>query len=185
MNQAKIADVLKRGGIGILATDTIYGLVGHALNEKTVERIYRIRQRRPDKPFIVLIADLSDLEKFNVKIEKATEEILARAWPGKVSVILSCQDQSLAHLHRGQDLAVRLPDKNDLRELIRAVGPLVAPSANPEGLPPAKNIAEAKKYFGVGVDFYEDSGELISEPSTLIKIVDGKIEVIRPGAVKF
>jgi L-threonylcarbamoyladenylate synthase len=62
---------------------------------------------------------------------------------------------------------------------------LVAPSANPEGLEPAKNISQARNYFSNQVDFYADSGKLESEPSTLIKISeDGKIEVLRVGQVK-
>ncbi len=67
-----------------------------------------------------------------------------------------------------------------LFSLLQKTGPLVAPSANPQGLTPASNIKEAKKYFGDRVDFYIAGGTLISKPSTIIKInKNGEIEVLR------
>jgi len=70
-----------------------------------------------------------------------------------------------------------------LRFLLRKTGPLVAPSANPEGLDPALTIRQAKKYFSNMVDFYIDRGKLESSPSTLVKIEAGNIIVLREGVV--
>lgn len=179
-NQIKI---LKGGGIGIIPTDTIYGLVGQALTESTVERIYKVRKRSPDKPLIILINSISDLKKFGVKIDNQTKKILQKYWPGQVSIILDC-NQKISYLHRGtKALAFRLPDDEWLRFLLKKTGPLVAPSANPEGLTPALTIRQAKKYFSNLVDFYFDIGKLESEPSTLIKIESGNVIVLRSGAV--
>ena len=77
-----------------------------------------------------------------------------------------------------------MPDKKDLLELLKITGPLLAPSANHKGEKPALIIEEAKVYFGNKVDFYVDEGKLESLPSTLIKIEDGKIVVLREGAVE-
>ena len=64
--------------------------------------------------------------------------------------------------------------------MIKETGPLVAPSANTEGMPPAKNIFQAREYFGETVDFYKNGGSVISEPSTIVKInQDGTIVKIR------
>jgi len=184
MNKNNI-NTLKNGGIGVIPTDTLYGLVGQALNVKTVERIYQVRKRKPTKPFIVLISKITDLEKFAIKLDKKTEEILNNIWPGQVSVILPCQNKALKYLHRGlNSIAFRLPAKKDLINLIKETGPLVAPSANSEDQAPALTIDEAKKYFGHKIDFYQDVGRLESAPSTLIKLVGNKIEILRPGAVK-
>lgn len=176
---------LKNGGVGVIPTDTIYGLVGQALNRQTVERIYRLKQRSPQKPFIILISSASDLEKFDISLDKETQKILEKVWPGEVSVVLECNDRDLEYLHRGTNtLAFRLPDNQELISILNETGPLVAPSANLEGAPNAKNILEAKKTFGDQVDFYLDKGEKISEPSTLIQITDGKIEILRQGKVR-
>ena len=89
------------------------------------------------------------------------------------------------HLHRGTGtLAFRVPKPAWLRKLLQETGPLIAPSANFEGEPPALTIRAAKKYFGENVDFYADAGRLASKPSTLIKVEKGNVIVLREGAVK-
>ena len=176
---------LRRGKIGIIPTDTLYGLVGRALEKKVVERIYDVRERRPDKPLIILISLLDDLKLFGIKVDPKTKKVLEKYWPGQVSIILPCKYKKFEYLHRGTGgLALRLPADESLREILLQTGPLVAPSANPEGKEPAINLAAARKYFGDKIDFYYGSGELQSPPSTLIKVVKGKVEVLREGAVK-
>lgn len=174
------AKILRRGGVGVLPTDTIYGIVGSALSKKSVERIYKIRRRNFKKPLIILINSIADLKNFKIKIDKNSRKILDKIWPGAVSVILPCPGEEFSYLHRGmKTLAFRLPKPQWLRCLLSKTGPLVAPSVNPEGLPSAKTIKEAKKYFGDGVDFYADTGRLDKPPSTIISIKNGKIKVIR------
>jgi L-threonylcarbamoyladenylate synthase len=89
------------------------------------------------------------------------------------------------YLHRGTGaIAFRLPKPAALRSFIKKTGPIVAPSANFEGEPPARNLKEAKGYFGDRVAFYIDAGRLVSKPSTLISIVNEKVVVLRQGATK-
>lgn len=182
----ELIKLIKKGAIGILPTDTIYGLVCRAHSKDSVQRVYEVKKRTPDKPLIILISSQSDLSKFKIEVNASKEEILSKYWPGKVSIILPCPHKEFFYLHRGTNtLALRLPDKLDLKDLLEKTGPLVAPSANPEGLPPAKNITEAENYFKEKVDFYLDQGDLESEPSTLISINHkDKINVLREGAVK-
>lgn len=154
-----------------MPTDTLYGLVGSAFNENTVARIYKLRKRNLRKPMIILIGSLADLKLFNLRIPRGTKKILREIWPGKVSVILPCPAKKFSYLHRGKNsLAFRLPQKAGLIKILKATGPLVAPSANFEGEPPAKTIKEAKRYFGNKVDFYLDGGKINFAPSTLIEI---------------
>ena len=187
----KTIKILRSGGVGILPTDTIYGIVGSALQPKTVARIYRLRKRNPKKPMIILVASPTNMKKFGVVIGAATKKILSQVWPGKVSIILPMSHRGVTskkfeYLHRGTGtLAFRIPQPVWLRKLLRKTGPLIAPSANFEGEPPALTIRAAKKYFGTSVDFYADVGRLASRPSTLIKIEKGRAVVLREGAVKF
>lgn len=179
----RIINLLKKGGVGIVGTDTTYGLVGSALRPGTVKRIYKLRERDSRKPMIVLISSLQDLDIFKIEVDGPLQQTLSRLWPEKVSVILSCQDNRFKYLHRGTEtLAFRLPQKEELINLLRETGPLVAPSANPEGQPPAETIEEAKKYFGDKVDFYLDAGRLDGLPSTLVALEDGKMVTKRAGA---
>jgi len=81
-------------------------------------------------------------------------------------------------------LAVRIPDNKDLQNLLQQTGPLLTSSANQPAAPPATTIEQAQKYFGKEVDFYIDGGDVSGrQPSTIIRIIDDAIEVIRQGAV--
>jgi len=176
----KIVEILKKGGVGVLPTDTIYGLVGSALNKETVERIYKIKKRSTKKPFIILISCLKDLKIFGIKLKNFQKKIIKKFWPGPFSLVFECKSKKFEYLHRGKrSLAFRIPKSKFLLSLLKKTGPLVAPSANISNLPPSKNIKEAKKYFGKKVDFYFDGGTLNKKPSKIIDIRNPKIKTLR------
>ena len=165
--------ITKNGGVGIIPTDTIYGLVGTALNKKTVERIYKLRHRNQKKPMIILIGDINDLRIFGIKLK-------IKAWPPKTSIIFPAPSAKFRYLHRGsRTLAFRFPRPKKIRDFLNKTGPLVTPSANIEGQPPAKTIKEAQKYFGDKIDFYVDGGRLNKKPSKLIKFNKDRLITIR------
>ncbi len=174
LDSNELVNSLKNGGVAVIPTDTVYGIVASALSEDAIEKIYGIKGREKNKPFIILISSLDDLKILDINLDEATKKTVEKYWPGKVSIVFPTSTGTLA---------ARLPDYPKLLELIKKTGPLIAPSANPQGLIPAKNIQEAINYFGDKVDYYIDSGELDSSPSTLIKIQDGKVVVLREGAV--
>ncbi len=182
----KIIEKIKQGGVGVLPTDTLYGLVGLALSKEAVERIYRLKKRSLEKPLIILISDIKDIKMFGVGHRTLSENVsgvLERFWPGKVSIALPCPDLKIVHLHtRNGTMGFRLPKPKWLQDLLKKTGPLVAPSANLEGEEPAKTIEQAKKYFGNNIDFYVDAGKLESKPSTLIRFEDNKVIVMRQGS---
>ncbi len=180
----RAAKILRAGGIAVIPTDTIYGIVGSALKKSTVEKIYALRKRNPKKPMIILIASPRDLARFGIRPDAFTKKLLGRWWPGKVSVIFSAPSKKFSYLHRGtRTLAFRVPEPKWFRALLRKTGPLVAPSANPEGEAPARTVREAKKYFGERVALYAGGGKSASKPSTVVALRKGKIVVLRKGAV--
>lgn len=179
----EIEKLLWRGGIGVIPTDTMYGLVGRALSKRAVARIYRVRRRNQKKPCIVLVGSVAALRRFGVRLSARERGLMRRMWPGPVSVIVRCPHKKFSYLHRGtHTLAFRYPDKKDLARLLRRVGPLAAPSANLEGSPPAKTIRDAMRYFGDAVDFYVDRGRISGKPSTLIRFERSRIVFVRRGA---
>lgn len=175
------------GKIGVMPTDTIYGIVGLALNPKTVGEIYRLRKRSLDKPMIILISAVFDLTKFGIILTKNQEIFLKKIWPNSVSVILPCNEEKFKYLHRGTNsLAFRIPGNEILIKIIKKVGPLVAPSANYESEPPSETITDAKCYFGNKISFYLDGGGIKSKPSTIIELSnDRQVKLIREGAFIF
>ena len=186
MEVKRIIQLLKAGKVGVIPTDTIYGIVGSALNPQTVEEIYYLRKRVSDKPMIVLIAEVSDLRKFDIDLTPAQIDFLGKIWPNPVSVVLPCPSEEFKYLHRGKrSLAFRMPKNGKLLELLKQTGPLVAPSANIEDQKPAETINEAKEYFADEVSFYVEGGKLKSKPSTIVQLnKDGTHIVLREGLFK-
>lgn len=171
--------MLIKGGVGVIATDTLYGLVACAQNPNAVKRVYLLKGRTPNKACLILISSVDDLGKFGVTPSVKTKGYLNEHWPGPISIIMDCPGEELSYLHRGTNsLGFRLPAKRSLRQLLALTGPLIAPSANPEGQPPAKNITQAKDYFGSKVNFYV-AGKTISKASKIVRISSDDVEVLR------
>jgi len=170
-----------QGSIGILPSDTIYGVVAVASDKEAVTRMYAAKHRE-HKPGTVIAANIEQLVELGLKRRylKAVEQY----WPGAVSVIIPCSD-TLDYLRQGvPGLAVRIPSDPTIHALLEQTGPLLTSSANQPGQPPATTPDEAQAYFGDSVDFYVDGGDLSGRPpSTVIRIVDDTIEVLRQGAV--
>lgn len=185
MEIKQVIRFLISGKIGVVPTDTIYGIIGSALKPEVVEKIYKIRKRSKDKPMIILISSIGDLDKFSIKLTSYQKEFLEKNWPNPLSVVLSCDDEKFKYLHRGTNsLAFRMPNNKTLLKILKRVGPLVAPSANIEGEKAAENIGEAKNYFQDNVDFYFDQGDINSEHSTLIEFKSDSINILRKGVFK-
>lgn len=175
-----VVRILNEGGVGVVPTDTLYGVVARADNEKAVRRVYAIKGRTPTKPCIILLAEIKQLEHFGIIVDEPLIHKLSAYWPGPVSVILTCGPEAPAYLHRGtQTLAFRLPNEPALRTLIRDTGPLIAPSANPEGQSPATTMHDAYTYFGQAVDFYNDGGTRLGPASRIIDLTTDDVRVVR------
>lgn len=172
-----VAPIILSGGIGVLRTDTLYGIVARAMSEDAVERVYRIKGRTPSKPPIILIATADQLMN---DYDDATLKRLNELWPGKNSVILSAHGMPSWLVRTGDSLAYRVPNDDGLSRFLEKTGPLIAPSANPEGMPPALSIDEAKDYFGDEVDFYVDGGRVVDDaPSKLYRLHVDHLERLR------
>ncbi len=183
----KAEEFLNNDGVVVLPTDTLYGLVASVYLKKAVDKIYKIKQRDKRKALIVLISSIDDLDIFGVKLGNSQAKFLEKIWPGQVSVILPCRKAIYKYIHRGiGKIAFRMigPRNKNLYELIRVVGPIVAPSANKENDKPAETIKEAKNYFKGNVDIYINGGRKVSEASTLIRFENEQIEILRQGKVK-
>lgn len=172
--------LLKPGSVGVIPTDTLYRLVACATDEAAVARLYSLKSRE-SKPGTIIAASIDQLVEIGItrRYLKAVEQF----WPGAVSVEIP---HHIAYLNQGTGRqAFRIPDDTELLQLLERTGPLQTTSANLPGEPPAVTVDEAKQYFGDKVDFYMDGGNLSGrEPSTIIRIVDDAIEIIREGAVK-
>lgn len=180
-----IINLLLKGSIGVLPTDTIYGIHALALNKQSIEKVYSLRGRSIEKPFIILISSLEDLKLFEITLDEKIKRKLSLIWPNPVSVILEVPANKFEYLHRGNNtLAFRLPNNKLLLQILRSTGPLISTSVNKEGEKSAQTIEEAFNYFGDKIDFYLDDGTLTYEPSTVIELKGEKFEIVREGKFK-
>ena len=170
---------LKNGQLTIAKTDTIYGILAAANSEKAVERLYEVKRRSLDKPVIILVANIDEIPDLAPSIKRKYQEISKNR---PATIVTKVSPNFLPHLPRnGGTLAFRVVPESPLAELIRTVGLLVAPSANPSGEEPAKNVTEAINYFHDLVPIYVDSGETAdAQPSQIVRIDEGgEIEFLR------
>ncbi len=179
----QIVSALSRpGSVIVIGTDTVYGLVARAVDNDAVNRLYSLKNRRA-KPGTLLAANIDQLVQLGLKRRylRAVEQF----WPGAVSVVIPAGNPALFYLTQGlPDLAVRIPDNQFVLSILRSSGPLMSSSANLPGEKPAETIQQAYDYFGNRVDAYFDAGNLAGRaPSTVIRVVDDAIEVLRQGGV--
>ena len=174
-----VISALKNGQLIIAKTDTIYGILAAANSEKAVERLYEVKRRPLDEPVIILVADIDDIPNLALSIKHKYQEISKNR---PTTIVTKVSPNFLPHLPRnGGTLAFRVVPESPLAELIRTVGLLVAPSANPSGEEPAKNVTEAINYFHELVPIYVDYGEVTNtQPSQIVRINEGgEIEFLR------
>lgn len=177
----EVIEKIKKGGVGAMPTDTIFGIVASALVPDSVNRIYREKARPDTKPFVIIISDYEQLALLDIELRPGMKQGLEKIWPAPISVLLPCPTNELAYLHRGtHELAVRIPDDRLLREFLQKTGPLVATSANLSGFAAENDIADIRRQLP-GLDFYID-GPTGQSPSTLARIdSDGTIHALERG----
>ena len=172
--------LLESGAVGVLPTDTVYGLVCRAADESAVKRLYALKSR-DQKPGTVIAASIDQLIElgFKSRYVNAYKDF----WPNPLSIVVPTPGSYLSQGLGSMALRV-IKGPESLLALLNEIGPLLTSSANMPGQPPANNIEEARQYFGDAVDFYVDGGDFSDrEPSTVIRVIDDAIEVLRPGAI--
>ena len=177
-----LIDILNGGGIGVLHTDTVYGLVARAADPAAIQKMYDTK-KRADQPGTLIASSIDDLAKLG--LDSSQLSLAAKFWPGQISVVVNA-DNVATYLKQTRDnLAVRIPDDPSLSRLLAQTGPLMTTSANVPGQPISSTIAEAKAYFGDKVDFYVDGGTITNnQPSTIIGLDEyANIVIFRRGAV--
>jgi len=181
LSDPQVATMLQSGAVGILPTDTIFGIVAAANNKEAIAKLYEAKHRE-GKPGTMIAASTDQLVALG--LDKQYVDKVAHLWPNSVSIVLPAGPQ-LSYLHQGKNsLAVRIPSNPDIHALLEQTGPLLTSSANMPGEPSSNNVQEAQDYFGETVDFYVEGDTSKNQASTVAMLHDdGTIEVLRQGAV--
>lgn len=168
----------------VLPTDTVYGIGADATNAAAVQGLLDAKERGRDMPPPVLIAEVGMLRALT---DEVSEDLLALAdafWPGALTVVVTAHPHLRMDLgDRGATIAVRVPDHDFTRALLRATGPLAVSSANVSGRPAATTVEQAREQLGKRVKVYLDGGPAADAvPSTIVDLT-GEPRILREGRI--
>lgn len=163
--------------VGVIPTDTIYGLVAQATSKTAVTRMYALKNRE-QKPGTLIAASTEQLATLGVSPKEIAK--VSHYWPNPLSAVLPLD---VDYVTQGVGaVAMRVTADQKIRELLEHTGPLITSSANSPGKPHATTLDKAIAYFGDTIDFYVDGGTIAEvQPSTIIRPTADGIEVLRQG----
>ena len=189
-----IKEVLTSGGIVAVPTDTVYGLICDATNEKAVKRLYQLKRRDLAKPIGIFVKDklsissIIDLNAVDEKVMDKVNEYMDKYWPGKLTIIFPKEEKTLQYinLQTKNSVAIRVPKVELLLKLMEEIDfPLAQTSCNVSNEKPYYKKIDIEK--NMKVDYVTDYGiELLSVEliaSTIISIMGGEIKIIRRGDI--
>lgn len=181
----RAAAVLKKGGIVLFPTDTLYGLAADAMNRPAIERLKRIKARETKKPIHVVVRDHEALDEY-VHMNDRARELASRHLPGALTLVLPGTGRIPDEILLNGTLGVRIPDDPFARELAHAFGtPYTATSANMAGLPTPAHPNAVLEQLGraaVHIDLVIDDGPREGgKPSTVVAVIGDAAYVLREG----
>lgn len=184
---ARAAEILRRGGIILYPTDTLYGLGADALSDAPVDAVYAIKGREPGKPTHCIVSDLAMASEY-AEVNDAARKLADAFLPGPLTLILKKKEGVAAGIGRGMDtMGFRIPASAFCMELARAFGgPITTPSANLAGAEPQLSIDAILAQFGETashIDLVIDAGSVTqTKPSTVVNVASGTPVILREGA---
>jgi L-threonylcarbamoyladenylate synthase len=172
---AEAGALVRSGGLVAFPTETVYGLAANADLPAAIDRLHRVKGRPPEKPYSIHLADPEQLARFVERVPPAAQRLIARFWPGPLTLVLPA---------RGGWLGFRLPDHPVARAFLRACGcTVVAPSANPSGAPAPTDAREVAATLDGAIDAILDAGPTpVGRESSVVR-VDRGVEILREGAI--
>lgn len=187
-NIIKTAEILKKGGLAAIPTETVYGLAADALNGAAVAKIFKAKGRPMDNPLIVHVAEFEDIECFALvrEIPEAAKKLAKVFWPGPLTIIMKKGGVIPDEVSAGLDtVAIRLPSHPSARAIIKAADtPLAAPSANLSGSPSPTTAQHVMNDMDGKIDAVFDGGACgVGVESTVITLAEDTPRLLRPGKV--
>jgi len=185
-NIREASKVVKNGGLVVYPTDTVYGLGCDPFNVRAVERVFKAKGERKEKPLPILASDMECIQKIAFINEKA-RKIAEKYWPGPLTLVVLKKPALPDIVTCGlPSVGVRIPKHTVAFQLIRLCnGLLVGTSANKTGDKPPKTAREAAKQLGEEVDIVLDGGPTpLGKESSVIDLTSMKPKMLREGPVK-
>jgi tRNA threonylcarbamoyl adenosine modification protein (Sua5/YciO/YrdC/YwlC family) len=185
-DMAPAAEIIRRGGLVAVPTETVYGLAAGGLDAAAVQKIYDVKNRPETKPISLLVTGVEDAEKFCRDIPTAAYVLAAKFWPGPLTMVLYKRANVPEIVTAGGDtVGVRCPDHPKTLGIIRLAGvPLAAPSANLSGEPSPKNVGDVLKTFDGKIECAVDGGPCtVGIESTIVDMTADPPRILRQGGL--
>ena len=181
MDIEKICNILNDGGIIITPTDTVYGILGDALNEDVIRRVYEVKRRPFTKPLLLLVSSFEMLLDYVLDITDKERELLQK-FRG-VTIILKKNNKISNLITSFNDtVGIRIPDDEDLIRIIERLNrPVISSSANISDEEVITSISMLDEELKSNIDYIYDGGEIISSSSTIVKFSNDKLVILREG----
>jgi L-threonylcarbamoyladenylate synthase len=182
----RAATVLSQGGLVAFPTETVYGLGANGLDPRAVARIFAAKGRPADNPLILHIADPYAVDKLARQVPASARVLMAEYWPGPLTLVLARTKAVPDVVTGGLDtVAIRLPDSEVARQLIRLAGiPVAAPSANTSGRPSPTTAQDVLADMAGKIEMVLDAGPCsIGVESTVVDCTTPVPTVLRPGGI--
>lgn len=185
MNIDKIVKEIKQGNLVIIPTDTVYGISADMTNERAIKKVYEAKNRDKSKPLILLVSNIDMLKKYTEKLNPLEEEIIKKYLPGKLTILLHKNNKVSDEITAGSNLVgIRIPDNKNLIQIIDKIGnPIISTSANISGKATITDPKEIEKDLLKHISYIENAGTINTEPSSIIKIENEKIVIIRKESI--
>ena len=180
------AEIIQKGGLVAIPTETVYGLGANGLDEKAVAQIFQVKGRPQDNPLILHIADPEQMELFCHSIPAAAYALAEAFWPGPLTMVLPAKDIVPLTTRAGlPTVAVRCPDCDITRRIIRwASLPVAAPSANISGKPSTTTAQHVYDDHAGKIPLIVDGGSCrVGVESTIVDLTEDRPRLLRPGGI--
>lgn len=184
---SEIVDVLNNDGLIIFPTDTVYGIACNAFSDSAVRKLFLAKKRSFDKPINVLVDSIDKINLVVDNINTLEEELISKYFPGKLTLIFNKKQGVSNVLTSNQStIGVRIPDCEIALKILKSYPyPLACSSANISGLDCATELNEFIDAFSSNVDIVIYNGKLGNVASTIVRVEDDNINVLREGDIKF
>jgi L-threonylcarbamoyladenylate synthase len=183
---ANAGGVISDSGVVVFPTQSLYGLGANALDKKAVDRIFGIKKRPPEKPLLVLVNAISDIEDLVLETPRSARRIMETCWPGGVTIVFHARPDLPANLTAGTGkIGIRLPLHPVARSLVKAArGPITGTSANLSGQAGCREVSEIDPVVLKGAGMTLDAGPLMGGMgSTVVDITSASPKILREGLV--
>lgn len=185
MDIDRLVEVINNGRIAVVPTDTVYGIIGDALNMDVIHKVYEVKKRNYSKPLILMVSSIKMLEEYVDSINELERKLINRYWPGKLTILFKKNERINDLITSGSDLVgIRFPDNKELIELMEKLNkPLISTSCNISSKDVITSIDMLEEDISKYVSYVYDGGILSDTSSTIVKVVDEEVEILREGEI--